>query len=595
MNNVPNKAKVLRHEACPKCRKRGRDNTGDNLAIYLDESGEESAHCFSCKFTIPSSEYKNDNYETRYNYEMHMSGELTTQGWDNLKNMTAIDPSGWRGLSKDVCNKYGVRHQYDEDGSIKYQYYPITKQNELCGVKWRSADKKWNNRGSADSTCDLFGQVSFMSSSKRAVIISSGEIDALSIYKALYDYNNNSGKNWETPPVVCGVAGEGSYRQYQNHYDWLDSFDKIYVCPDQDEPGREHLEKVVNVLPRNKVLIMDLPYKDANECLQKNKPQVIVDSYFKARSYTPSGIIGSDVLKDALLEGIRKTKIPLPPFLNNLSEMLRGGIRLPSIVNIVGPTGIGKSSYVNELIYFWIKNSPYMVGILSLEADRSEYANVIASKHLQIKLNLLHDDEAEQLLLREDTQERLDDLFTKEDGSPRFYLMEERDGKLENIKKLIEKMIISCDCKIIVIDPIQDLFAGLSIGEQEEFSAWLKVTIKAYGVCFICINHIRKAQGGGTEARYSETEVKGSSTIIQSSFLTILLNREKDPDPTLSKNEQRVLMSTMTHRVSKNRATGETGDAGDLFYDAASHTLYDIEEYKTINPELFATPSESDY
>lgn len=806
--STPSKSKVLRHEACPKCRKMGRDNSGDNLAIYLDENGEESAHCFSCKFTIPSSEYKNDNYETRYNYEMHMSGELTIEGWERLKNTSSINPRGWRGLSEDICNKYGVRHQYGDDGAIKYQYYPITKSGELSGVKYRTADKKWNNRGTADSTCDLFGQVSFTSSSKRAVIISSGEIDALSIYKALYDYNNSTGKNWETPPVVCGVAGEGSYRQYQNHYDWLNSFDKIYVCPDQDEPGMEHLEKVVNVLPRNKVLIMDLPYKDANECLKKNKPNVIVDAYFKARSYTPSGIIGSDVLQDALLDGIRKTKIPLPPFLNTLSEMLRGGIRLPSIVNIVGPTGIGKAlamdakvltkdgwklnkdltlddmvitpkntyskilgiydhkdkpfyefrlntgrvisssedhlwcvtcvdktkvlhsnivmttkeiseainkdfysiniplsscidivdgfnvaqrkarleelykdfngsqyifssdslakeasdilfslgiyniyythdnrfiisifknevfdqiqsvrkienkdcrcimiededhlyltdnfvvthntTYVNELLYFWMFQSPYMMGILSLEADRSEYANVIASKHLKTKLNLLHDDEAEQFLLREDTQEKLKDLFTKEDGSPRFYLMEERDGKLENIKKLIEKMIISCGCKIIVIDPIQDLFAGLSINEQEEFSAWLKVTIKAYGVCFVCINHIRKAQGGGTEARYSETEVKGSSTIIQSSFLTILLNREKDPDPTLSKNEQRVLMSTMTHRVSKNRATGETGDAGDLFYDAASHTLYDIEEYKTIDPELFAVPqpTQSDY
>lgn len=586
---------VVRHEACPRCRKNGRDKSGDNLAIYLDTDGNESAHCFSCKFTIVSSEYKKDNYESRYNYEINMSGELTTDHWNKLVETTTTNPMKWRGLTEQVCSKYGVRHTIGDDGTVQYQYYPITKDYDLCGVKYRSKDKKWNNKGTADSTCDLFGQVSFKNSSRRSVIISSGEIDALSIFKAMSDYTTSKG--WEVIPVVCGVAGEGSYRQYQNQYDWLNSFEKIYVCPDQDEPGLEHLHKVVNVLPRNKVFIMDLPFKDANEAIQKGKESVIVDSYFRARSYTPSGIIGSDVLKDALLEGIRKTKIPLPPFLSTLSEMLRGGIRLPSIVNIVGPTGIGKSSYVNELIYFWIKNSPYMVGILSLEADRSEYANVIASKHLQTKLNLLHDDEAEQLLLRDDVQDKLDNLFTKEDGSPRFYLMEERDGKLENIKKLIERMIISCDCKIIVIDPIQDLFAGLSIGEQEEFSAWLKVTIKAYGVCFICINHIRKSQGGATDARYSETEVKGSSTIIQSSFLTILLNREKDPDPSLTKNEQKVLMSTMTHRVSKNRATGETGDAGNLFYEASSHTLYDIEEYKTIDPELFATPqpTESDY
>lgn len=307
-------------------------------------------------------------------------------------------------------------------------------------------------------------------------------------------------------------------------------------------------------------------------------------------------LYGSDVLKQALLDGIRKTKIPLPPFLSQLQTMLRGGIRMPSIVNIVGPTGIGKSTYVNELLYYWIFNSPYKMGILSLEADRSEYSNVIVSRHIGVKLNLLDDLEAEALINSPEVDSKIDTLYLNEDGSPRFYLMEERDGKLENIKKLIEQLIIACDCRIIVIDPIQDLFAGLSLSDQEEFSAWLKVTIKAYDVCFICINHIRKSQGA-VDARYSEQEVKGSSTLIQSSFLTILLNREKEPDPTLSEKEQKVLMSTMTHRISKNRATGLTGDGGSLFYDNESHTLYSLEDYQVINPDLFEPdePSEPTY
>ena len=36
---------------------------------------------------------------------------------------------------------------------------------------------------------------------------------------------------------------------------------------------------------------MDLPYKDANECLQKGKPNAIINGMFKPRAYTPSGII----------------------------------------------------------------------------------------------------------------------------------------------------------------------------------------------------------------------------------------------------------------------------------------------------------------
>ena len=237
------------------------------------------------------------------------------------------------------------------------------------------------------------------------------------------------------------------------------------------------------------------------------------------------------------------------------------------------------------------------MGILSLEADRSEYSNVIVSRHIGVKLNLLDDLEAEALINSEEIDAKIDHLYLNEDKSPRFYLMEERDGQLENIKKLIEQLIIACDCRIIVIDPIQDLFAGLSLSDQESFSAWLKVTIKAYDVCFICINHIRKSQGGNVDARYSEQEVKGSSTLIQSSFLTILLNREKEPDTSLTEKEQKVLTSTMTHRISKNRATGLTGDGGSLFYENESHTLYSLDEYKMINPKLFEPdePTEPTY
>lgn len=38
-------SKIVSYEACPKCRRNGRDGRGDNLARYADGG----AHCFSCK------------------------------------------------------------------------------------------------------------------------------------------------------------------------------------------------------------------------------------------------------------------------------------------------------------------------------------------------------------------------------------------------------------------------------------------------------------------------------------------------------------------------------------------------------------------
>lgn len=41
---------LIRMEACPRCRKEGYDQTGDNLAIYSDEH----RHCYRCGYHIPA-------------------------------------------------------------------------------------------------------------------------------------------------------------------------------------------------------------------------------------------------------------------------------------------------------------------------------------------------------------------------------------------------------------------------------------------------------------------------------------------------------------------------------------------------------------
>lgn len=322
---------VIRKEQCPECAENGRDNSRDNLVVYSDGG----VHCYSCGYHKASLEYKMKTGFIKEPYEViQMAGDFNLEMWGKLKESTTTKTKGYRGFTEDTCIKFGVRQAFDEkSGEVTHQYYPITKGYELSGVKWRDANKKFYNRGEAGSDCDLFGQAVFKGTTSKNVILASGEADTLAIHQMLSKYTRS--KEWEDTPVVCSITGEGGYRQYQNQYEWLNKFDKIIVCPDQDEAGQTHLHKLIQVLPRDKIFVIDLPVKDANDMLIKGKEKDFVSFYFKAKSYTPSGIIGSDVLEQALLEGIKKTKIPLPPFLSELQHMLRGGIRIPSIVNIV--------------------------------------------------------------------------------------------------------------------------------------------------------------------------------------------------------------------------------------------------------------------
>jgi hypothetical protein len=53
-------------------------------------------------------------------------------------------------------------------------------------------------------------------------------------------------------------------------------------------------------------------------------------------------------------------------------------------------------------------------------------------------------------------------------------------------------------------------------------------------------------------------------------------------------NENPIIKNTTKLVLSKNRSGGETGDAGQLYYDNQTHTLHDLEEWSAANgPENF--------
>ena len=576
---------VLRKEPCPKCREKNLDKSGDNLTIYSNSKGEaDGYHCFACGYTKLSSEYKKENGLEKDVYkETVIVGDFDLDMWQRLKDSTSNKTKGFRGIREDTATKFGVRHSFDEDtGEVTNQYYPVTKGGELSGVKWRIVNPKdFRARGEVGADADLFGQVNFQNSVAKSVIIFSGELDMLSGYQMLHDYYSEKYADKFDIPVVSSTSGEGSRRQFQKQYEFLNRFEKIYICPDKDSAGEAALHKLAAVLPKGKVFVIDLPKKDANDMLTAGLEKEFVNRYFKARAYSPSGIVGSDVLYDAMMDAAFNPKLPLPPFLATYEEMLAGGIEIKSIVNLIANTSIGKTTLVNECVYYWIFNSPYKVGILTLELNKVKYSEALSSRHLGKKLALIKEPQDKvDYLAQPHIKQKIQDMMLNADGSPRFWLMEERDGKLSKVKELIEQMIISCGCQIIIIDPLQDILAGCSIDEQELFAAWMKIMIAAYDVTFVCINHTRKPPGGTDPNKMpDEYDIKGSGSIIQSGFLTMVFHRNKTLEG-IDKNITELM-------ATKNRQTGETGLAGFIYYCNETHTLYDLKEAYALFPERF--------
>ena len=572
-------ANFIKHTNCEKC------GSSDGKAVY--EGG--SSHCFVCGHTVPSDEFKEQNSKKTTRVKSSTSKEeksmeikpsskpaLTADENFKIKSITGITGKHFRGLRDEITKGFGVRYAYDADTEeVIEQYYPITQDGQIVGYKIREVPKHFYSKGRTGADCELFMQFKFNRGGKY-IMITEGELDALSAYQMFADYNKTRGGDYEMA-VVSPTTGANSYKQIAAQYAFFNTFDQIIVCFDNDKAGKEAVEDVIKVLPKGKVKVMHMRYKDPNTYLEEEKQEEFIRNFYESKRYTPVGVLGSGDLYDKILAQATVPKVPFPPFMNTLNEMLVGGLPLGHIINVAAGTGLGKTSFVNEMIYHWIFNSPHKIGIVSMELDSGQYGETLLGRHLSRKLSLIQDDEAKKDLLESDkVRNKANELFYNEDGQHRFYLLDNRDGTIEEIQDTVEELVVSCGCRIIVLDPLQDILDGLSNEDQALFMKWSKGIIKSHNVTLIFINHVRKSASGVQNSSqggaFTEEEIQGSSTIIKSASANILLSRNKYAEDPIERNTTKVVLS-------KNRICGLTGPAGNVYYDNDTHTLHNLDDW----------------
>jgi hypothetical protein len=242
---------------------------------------------------------------------------------------------------------------------------------------------------------------------------------------------------------------------------------------------------------------------------------------------------------------------------------------------------LGKTVYVDTIVYYLAFNSPHRVGVVSMELNAGSYGLSMLSRHLGKKISNMSSREEKMAYLQSDeVKQAQKELFFRDDGSHRWHLVDDRDGTIADLQNTVEQLVITCDCKVIVLDPLQDILDGLSIEDQSLFLKWQKALIKSHNITFININHVRKSGGGAKQnsegAMISEEDFAGSSTIFKSAALNILLVRDKMADDPVVRN-------TTKAYISKNRDNGVTGPCGDYYYDNVSHQLWDKRSWLEAN------------
>ena len=539
MNEQSKNGFVKYHLPCPLC------SSSDAVSVNADNS----AYCFSCQEYI--REYNLEQEPTTVNREHEKKDFVGQSDFAEI-----VD----RNIKADTCKKYGVTVKIDSMGNITNHYYPYhDKQGAKIGTKTRFTKlKEFSIQGNTKYS-GLFGEHLF--SKNKYVIITEGELDALSAYQMFKT------DKYETPVVSIKNGITSAVKDVKNSLDWLEQFDNVIVNFDNDEQGKEGALKVAELFSPGKCKIMHLPndFKDASDCLSKNKIQTYVKAFWDAKVFAPDGIINANSLFDEITKPTIKSFVQYPfEELNKITY----GIRPSELVTFTAGSGLGKTQVMREIIHHIIKSTQDNIGLLMLEETP-----VITSKGLMSI-------EANQRLHLPDvhlSKEEMKTYFDKTVGTGRVFMFDHfGSNSIDNIVSRVRFLAKGLDCKYIVIDHVSIIVSDQSHGDErralDEIMTRLRTLVQETGVAMMVVSHLRRPDGKGHEegAATSLSQLRGSASIGQLSDIVIGLERD-------AQNDDPEVRSTTRVRVLKNRFSGLTGPCSNLKYNNDTGRLIEVQ------------------
>ena len=269
--------------------------------------------------------------------------------------MTTVEYVPTRGISRETMEKYHVLTKVSEDGTpieIAFDYEHGWKIRSLTEKKFSTKDNT--------SKAPLFGKQFFNASGSKSITITEGEFDALSAYQML-------GSKY---PVVSVRSASSARKDCETEYQYLSSFERIYLCFDNDDPGQKAVKEVATLFGWDKVYNVSLTkHKDANAFLEAGDIQEFKNAWYGAGKILPEEIISTYRAVDDILDHTtNKQGFPYPwTALDNLTF----GIRTGEVTLFTALEGRGKTEFIRAIEYKILKETDDNIGIIHLEESKA--------------------------------------------------------------------------------------------------------------------------------------------------------------------------------------------------------------------------------
>lgn len=591
--------------------------------IYFPKSF--SYHCFGCGKNVDIIDAymsRGDTYVTavqktfeqakvKYSLSEHLMKDKRDYRYPKEPQKENVETAyaylNKRGISSETARYADVRQ--DEHGNIAFLFYDTN--DVLKMVKYRPSHKISKENGDLKSWCQQGADTQPLLFNMNRVnpteplIITEGECDCLSLLQAGL---HNS---------VSVPLGAQNLHWIEENWDWLEQFEEIVFCGDNDEPGVKMVKEASSRLGSWRCKTAALPdtatingeerrIKDANECLYFLGEQALRDAIANAKDTPVASAIDFSDVEDINLGDIDGVQF-------GIKELDRGLMRLfYGTFNIVsGTPGSGKTSFLYQMVCNTIDNGVncwvYSRELMSW-MSRNWFLSILASPYNAVQCENSSSDN--YYIVPQDVKKEISDYYR---GRITLY----RDDYDNDFETIIDSMI-NCrrkyGCKLFIIDNLMTVdLKGDDNNKNERQTMFCNRLIQfaiKYDCCVVLVAHPRKMLD--PNANVGLYDVAGSSNLQNLAHRTIALRRVSDEEkqgiPSRNGNGWQKPPNPYNAMISvvKDRMRGKAGLQVGIYYDIKSRRFYtNKEEYYhqygwqkhsniCLNPNVKYPPSEEE-
>lgn len=361
-----------------------------------------------------------------------------------------------RGIPEGILEQEHIGY----DGkAIKFPYF----YNSVCvNIKSRTGDKRfWQEK---DGLKCLYRLDKIKTSTKKTLVITEGEMDALSVLTA----------GFEATSIPDGAPSENS-NSFHTKFDFLkntngvfDKFEKIILAGDNDGPGKRAVSELGRRIGYERCYVVRYPdgCKDINDVLKNHGIEKTRQALNSAKPYPVDGIVSPvDCIDDLVWEYDNGTSKGESTGWASLDKFYT--VRVGEMTIVTGMPGSGKSNFIDALCLKLAVNCGWRLGYFSPE-------NWPVKRHVKTLIEKFTNKTFDEVTLADGTtlpfmtKGEVEDATRCLDEHIKFILPKEEILSVETVLKYARILCMQYGIKGLVLDPWNEFEHTQKNGERED-------------------------------------------------------------------------------------------------------------------------------